>query len=92
MDISQQVEMLKQTCPEKYKKFQKIGESFMEMKYDLKPGEDWDGDPIKANLLLKQIIDYNLLDDLVDEEISLLERVYGKEWRKLICDIPNPQD
>ena len=87
-NIQAQVEMLKQANPEKYKKFQKIGENIMDMKYDLDSGVDWDGDPIKANLLLIQIRDYNLLDDLVDEELALLERVYGKEWKQLLTQNP----
>lgn len=82
--MEQQIEHLKKTCPEKYEKFQKIGESYMNMKYELSSGVDWEGDPIKANLLLQQIRDYNLIDDLVDEEIKLLERVYGKDWKSLL--------
>lgn len=91
--MEQQVEQLKKNCPDKYNKFQKIGESYMNMKYDLQSGIDWEGDPIRAELLLNQIKDYNLLDDLVEEELKILERVYGKDWKNLLtCDTPNQQD
>jgi hypothetical protein len=67
--IEQQVEMLKKYAPEKYKRFQLIGESLMSMEYDnIQKGVDWEGDPILGEEILNR----------------MLERLYGKDWKDML--------
>lgn len=82
--LQQQVEYLKATSPEKYKKYQAIGDSLMACTYEPVSGDDDEGDKIKALTLLNTVKDYNIEDDLSETELNLLVKVYGVNWRKLL--------
>lgn len=86
--LQQQVLQMKRNCPEKYNKAQSIGESYMNCKYELERGIDDEGDEIKARLILYSVRDY-LLDDkeLSNEELNLLTRRYGENWRNKIVNL-----
>ncbi len=80
--LSSSVEYLKLTNPEKYKKFQAIGDSLMNCDYDdIVIGKDDEGDKIKAAILLQTYTDYGI--DLDEKEKELLNKVYGESWKKI---------
>ena len=77
------VEYVKKTQPLKYLKAQSMGNSLMNVSYDnLVPGEDCEGDLLRAKTIKHTAINYNLEDeDLSKEELGLVIRIYGEEWR-----------
>lgn len=80
--LKQQVEYMRIRFPEKYMKHQAIGESIMSCSFETVAGVDDEGDLIKAKSLIYAVRDYDMEDDLSSEELNLLLRVYGVEWRK----------
>ncbi len=85
--LKYQVEVLKMKDPMKYQKYQDIGNSLMSLSYNLDIGRDDEGDQIKAKKLLYTVRDYGIEEDLSKEEIMLLTRVYGEDWRKELTDL-----
>jgi hypothetical protein len=85
--LENQVFQLAMRDPKKYKKYQEIGSSYMGCSYDLKVGVDEEVDQINAKRLLYNIRDYNLENDLIKEEIDLLIRVYGDDWKSKIDNL-----
>jgi hypothetical protein len=79
--LMQAVEEMKQRYPQKYLKAQSMGNSFMNLGYELNRGVDEEGDRVRADNLIRTIRDYGL-DDLNEEETELLVRVYGKDWKR----------
>lgn len=79
--LQQQVDFLKLKDPAKYQKYQAIGDSLMTCTYEPTQGIDEEGDIINARKLIYTVRDYGL-DDLSNEELNLLLRVYGIEWKK----------
>lgn len=77
------VEYVKRTQPLKYLKAQNMGNSLMNVTYDgLIPGQDNEGDLIRAKTIKNTAINYDFNDDeLTPEELALVIKVYGKEWR-----------
>lgn len=85
--LEKQVEQYKQMNPEKYHKAQSIGESYMNCKYDMEIGEDYEGDLYHVNRLFNIIKSYNLQDeDLSTSELQLLNKKYGQNWREFLND------
>lgn len=69
--------------PRKYQKCQIIGDSHMNVSYDLVSGIDTEGDEVKAKIILDTITNYGLaIDDLSELEIQLLDRTYKNDWKK----------
>ena len=86
--LEQQVLQVALRDPQKYMKYQGIGNSLMNCSYTLEAGIDSEGDKIKARLLLHQIRDYAYDDDeLLKEELEMLQRVYGEYWRDEIDNL-----
>jgi len=80
--LQQQVDFLRMKDPVKYQKYQAIGESLMDCTYEPSSGRDTEGDIMIAQKLLYTLTDYGMNeDDLSSEELSLIERVYGRNWR-----------
>lgn len=86
--LEEQVRQVMLRYPEKYAKYQEIGKSYMNCSYDLEAGVDMDGDITQAQLLLYSVRDY-ILDDseLGKEELKLLIRIYGDNWREKIDEL-----
>jgi hypothetical protein len=83
--LQQQVLQVALRYPDKYRKHQTIGGSYMNLPYEVVCGEDTEGDIIKARQLLYTVRDYGISDeDLSFDELLLLERIYEKDWRKEI--------
>lgn len=80
--LEYQVQQVRLRYPEKYTKYQAIGDSYMKCEYNLTSGIDNEGDTITSRHLLYTIRDYDIPDtELGSEELILLKRVYGEQWR-----------
>jgi hypothetical protein len=79
--LQQQVDFLRLKDPAKYQKYQAIGESLMDCTYEPISGVDVEGDSMTAQRLLYVVRDYGE-EELSEEELNFLVRVYGSDWRQ----------
>jgi hypothetical protein len=87
--LEQQIEDMKRLYPDKYRKQQSIGDSYMGLPYNVESGQDREGDIFVARKLLSTIRDYGFSEsDLTRDELDLLTRVYGSEWRQQENPVP----
>ena len=75
MSLQESVEQFKKMFPDKYVRAQQIGESYMNLKYELKSGVDEEGESMKVKELINLLESNTLLkEDLYEEDLKLLEK------------------